>query len=84
MAYKIEYAFGCVKTDLTARKIRLCSFAAMVAGFLLSAMLLYFHREAVLQVVCVFEQAAQQIKGGESVTDAIAAFYETLQEGFGG
>ena len=84
MEYKIEYTPNYVRKDLTAAKIRTISAIAMLAGLLLSTLFLFYNRQPVLQAIEGLEQMALQVQDGESVTNAVAAFYQMLQEGIGG
>ena len=84
MEYKIEYTPNFVRKDLTASKIRTISAIAMLAGLLLSTLFLFYNRQPVLQAIEGLEQMALQVLDGESVANAVAAFYQMLQEGIGG
>ena len=79
MEYKIEYTPAYSKKDLTAQRMRNLSLAAMVAGLLLSSVLLWCNRAMVVRVVNALEQMAHQVRECESVADVIDTFSQSLQ-----
>lgn len=84
MEYKIEYTPVFIKKDLTVQKIRRFSVIAMLAGILLSSILLCMNREPISQAVDTLERMVLQVGDFESVVDVIGAFCQTLQGDFGG
>ena len=84
MAYKIVYTPEYVKKDLSSVKLRFLSAVMMILGIAVFAGLVWYNREYVLYVADAFDCMAMQLQEGNAIQDAVAAFYETLQGGFGG